>query len=106
MTDQVIQFYETMEDILAIDTKTHQVNFTYKASCEELNDLQLAFNKFAKTLNISNRVVEQGQEYRALLDYAEAYHIFSDFDNKRQMGICLSNMAAIRFQINEYKLAC
>ena len=50
--------------------------------------------------------MKEGQEYKALLDYAEAYHIFSDFDNQRQMGICLSNMAAIRFQINEYKLAC
>ena len=39
MTSQVISFYETMENILAIDTKTQQVHFTYKAACQELNEL-------------------------------------------------------------------
>ena len=105
MTSQVVSFFETMEDILAVNTKNHKVDLTYKASCEELNELQLAFNDFVKTINITNEVVKEGEEYRALLDYADAYHIFKDFKNERQMGICLQNMAAIRFSLNEFSVA-
>ena len=50
-----------------------------------------------KTINITNETVKEGEEYLALLDYADAYHIFMDYRNERQMGICLQNMAAIRF---------
>ena len=82
MTRQIINFYETMEDILASD-ETKKVNLTYKASCAELNELQLTFNKVAKTINITNKSVKEGEEYRAMLDYAEAYHIFEDFENQR-----------------------
>ena len=72
-----------MEDILAVDKKNDKVDLTYKASCEELNELQLAFNDFVKTINITNETVKEGEEYSALLDYAEAYHIFKSYDNKR-----------------------
>ena len=82
MTRQIINFYETMEDILLIDG-TKKVDLTYSASCAELNELQLAFNKFAKAINIANETVKEGSEYRAMLDYAEAYYIFSDFENQR-----------------------
>ena len=104
MTRQLIDFYETIEDIVKSDA-TKKVDLTYKASCEELNELQLTFNKVAKTINITNKVVKEGEEYHAILDYAEAYHIFEDFENQRQMGICLSNIAAIRFSIQEYEKA-
>ena len=83
ITGQVIYFFETMEDILAVDTNNHTVNLTYKASCEELNELQLAFNEFIKTINITNETVKEGEEYLALLDYAEAYHTFKGYKNKR-----------------------
>ena len=82
-----------MEDILEGDkgdnqdnpegkkSKFKKVDLTYKASCAELNELQLTFNKVAKTINITNKTVKEGEEYRAMLDYAEAYHIFNDFEN-------------------------
>ena len=82
-----------MEDILEGDKGDNQGNYdgkkdkptkvdlTYKASCAELNELQLTFNKVAKTINITNKTVKEGEEYRAMLDYAEAYHIFNDFEN-------------------------
>ena len=72
-----------MEDILAEDRKHHKVDLTYKASCKELNELQLAFNDFVKTINITNKTVKEGEEYRALLDYADAYHSFKGYGNKR-----------------------
>ena len=49
--------------------------------------------------------INKGDEYQALLDYAEAYYIFEDYQNQRQMGICIQNMAALRFEIKEYNLA-
>ena len=49
--------------------------------------------------------INKGDEYQALLDYAEAYYIFKDYENQRQMGICIQNMAALRFEIKEYNLA-
>ena len=94
MTRQIIHFYETLEDIISYDSR---VDLTYKDSCEELNELQRNFNRIAKTIYITTKTVNKGKEYRALVDYAEAYHIFKDFKNKRQMGICLANMAALRF---------
>ena len=72
-----------MEDILAVNKKNHNVDLTYKASCEELNELQLAFNDFVKTINITNETVKEGEEYLALLDYAEAYHSFKGYGNER-----------------------
>ena len=102
MTRQIIHFYETLEDIINYDSR---VDLTYKDSCEELNELQLNFNKIAKTINITTKTVKKGKEYRALLNYAEAYYIFDEFKNKRQMGICLANMAALRFELGEYELA-
>ena len=68
-----------MEDILAVDTKNHTVNLTYKDSCEELNELQLAFNDVVKTINIANEIVKEGEENLALIHYADAYHIFKGY---------------------------
>ena len=42
-----------MEDILLSDG-TKKIDLTYSASSAELNELQLAFNKFVKVINISN----------------------------------------------------
>ena len=33
--------------------------------------------------------VKKGDEYKALLDYADAYYIFKGYQNERQMGICI-----------------
>ena len=55
------------------------MDLTYKASCEELNDLQRTFNKVAKMPKITNKTVREGYELRALLDYAEALSVFEEF---------------------------
>ena len=55
------------------------MDLTYKASCEELNDLQRTFNKVAKMIKITNKTVRDGYELRALLDYAEALSVFEEF---------------------------
>ena len=65
----------------------------------------MTFNKFTKTLNITNNTYKKGDEYRALLDYAEALIIFKELEKDREQGICLSNMGALRFQIEEFHLA-
>ena len=33
----------------------------------------------------------------------EAYRIFSEFRNKRQMGICLSNIGSLKIQMEQYQ---
>ena len=59
-TKGIVWYYETLEDILEMEGK---VKLTYKASCQELNQLQKAFNKFAKTINITNKTIREGEEY-------------------------------------------
>ena len=54
MTRQIIHFYETLEDILAYDAR---VDLSFKPSCAELNELQLTFNKIAKTINITTKTI-------------------------------------------------
>ena len=49
MTSQIIDFLEKVETILTSDRKK-KVKLTYSASCEELNDLQLAFFKSIKVI--------------------------------------------------------
>ena len=102
MSKQIIDIYETLHKIVNLKSK---VELSYKPACEEVNELQKAFNKFAKTINISKKNVREGKEYEALLEYAQAFHIFKEFNNIRQMGICKQNMGAIRFKINELKSA-
>ena len=81
------------------------MDLTFKASCAELNELQLTFNKVAKMIKITNKTVNKGYELRALLDYSEAYFVFKEFQDGHQVGICLSNMGAIRFSIFQYEKA-
>ena len=76
MTSQIIDFYEKLLDIQLKNDGTKKVELTYSASCAELNELQLAFFNFIKVINIANDTVKEGSEHRAMLDYAEAYHIF------------------------------
>ena len=97
MTSQIIDYYEKL-DVLTSDV-TRKGELTYSASCLELNELQNTFNKVFKVCNIANDSVKEGSEYRAMLDYAEAYHIFKEFDNQPNMYTCLSNMGAIKFSM-------
>ena len=94
-----------MEDILQSDSKQKKVELSFKPSSFELNDLHLTFNKVAKTINIANQKTRKGEEYKALIDYSEAYHIFADFQNNRKMGICLSNIGTLRMRLKEYSRA-
>ena len=74
---------ETLQSILASDGGKKKLELTYKASCHEVNELQLTFNKMAKTFNITNKSLIEGQENKSLIEYAEAYMIFKEFNNKR-----------------------
>ena len=83
---QVIYLYETCEEILRIskdDTTDKDFTLSYKASSEELNELNLAFNQVAKIINIGNQSTKEGDETLAILQYNEAYQIFKDFKNQR-----------------------
>ena len=64
---------ETLESILASDAKQKKLELSYKASCFEVNELQLTFNKMAKTFNITNKTLEEGKELQRIMEYAEAY---------------------------------
>ena len=81
------------------------MKLTFKPSAAELNDLHLTFNKVARTINISNTKVKEGEEAKAMLNYYEAYHIFKDLHNERQMSVCISNIAGLRMQIKSYQWA-
>lgn len=42
----------------------------------------------------------------ALLSYADAYHIYSEFDeNHSQKGVCLANIGSIMMKMGDFKKA-
>ena len=42
----------------------------------------------------------------ALLSYADAYHIYNNFDeNHKQKGVCLANIGSVMMQMGDYKKA-
>ena len=81
------------------------MKLTFKQSTAELNELHLTFNKVAKTINIANTTIKEGEEAKAILNFNEAYHIFKDFNNERQMSVCISNIGGLRMQIKSYRWA-
>ena len=62
----------------------------------EINELQLNFNKVAKTLSLAGSSIDNKENEAALLNYSEAYHIFGEFSpDHSQRGVCLMNIGAI-----------
>ena len=80
MTKQVITLYE---NLLQISTKgkRNAVHFTYVPASEEMNELNLTYNKFAKIISLAT-TYENHQSEKALLNYFEAFGIFEDFHDQ------------------------
>lgn len=49
--------------------------------------------------------LEEGEDAQALLNYHEAFNIFSDFKNSREQGVCLNNIGSIFMRRHEYQKA-
>ena len=45
------------------------------------------------------------EKEKAMLNYSEAYHIFKEFSDEKQRGVCLANIGAIMMQKEDYKMA-
>lgn len=110
MTLQIVQLYETLYEIASERRQDGVVELEYRESSKELNELHLTFNRVAKTLNLASRSMKaqlnERQQAEALLSYADAYHIYSEFDPKHsQKGVCLANIGSIMMQKGEYQRA-
>ena len=62
--------------------------------------MHLTFNKAAKTMHLASQSVndQAGDEglAQALLNYADAFKIFDEFDkNHKHKGVCLANVGSI-----------
>ena len=77
MTKQVITLYENLLQISSKGTGG-AVTLTYVPASEEMNELNLTYNKFAKIISLAT-TYEKHQNEKALLIYSEAFHIFDDF---------------------------
>ncbi len=101
---QIVRLFETLEKITLNKTQNTAV-LSFKKSSKELNELSLTFNKVAKTIQIATISLEEGEEAQALLNYHEAFNIFSDFKNLREQGVCLNNIGSIFMRRHEYMKA-
>ena len=100
MTAQIIYLYETLYQISNDHKRKGAVELSYKDSSKELNELHLTFNRVARTINLATQsmAVQESEEKQAqaLLSYADAYHIYHEFDeNHKQKGVCLTNIGSI-----------
>ena len=114
MTHQIIRLYENLEQITADikkGTKTASgakqaaTTLSFKKSNKELNDLQITFNKVAKSLQIATQAETQGNSAQALLNYHEAYSTYQEYDNVKEQGVCLNNIGSIFMKRKEYDKA-
>ena len=83
-TAQVIHLLETLYQISSEREANGAVQLSFKETSLELNELHLTFNRVARTVNLatcsmSDQLTEE-QLAQALLTYADAYHIYSEFD--------------------------
>ena len=70
----------------------------------------MTFNRVARTMALATQsmAVQESEEKQAqaLLSYADAYHIYTEFDvNHKQKGVCLTNIGSIMMQQRDYKKA-
>lgn len=72
---------------------------------KELSSLHLEFNKAARTLKITSESEASSNFKQAQLNYHEAYLIFKDFNNIRQVGVCISNIGTTQMRSQEYAKA-
>ena len=84
------------------EDENQNVALSFRPSTKELNELHLTFNQVVKTFNIARQTFKEGEEGKAIINYTEAYHIFGDFKNTRQMGVCMSNIGSVHKQLKQY----
>ena len=106
VTRGIIQLYETLEEILIQKEKSGKTTavLKYKKSSLEVNQLHLRFNEVARTAILASSGMGDEKE-KALLNYAEAYYIFVEFNDDKHRGICLANIGAIMMQKKDYDMA-
>ena len=56
-------------------------------------------------MKLGNQKFENGEEALAILAQVEAYHIFHEYKNDRQMGICMSSIGSLCMQMNDFEKA-
>ena len=79
MTHKIIWVYETLEEVLRrYEAEKGKIQLAYKASSWEINELQLNFNKVAKTLSLADQSTDKKENEIALLNYSEAYSFFRE----------------------------
>jgi len=85
------------------------VELSFKHSSKELNELHLTFNRVVRTINLATLKIQnqtEEEQAQALLNYADAYHIYDEFDrNHSQKGVCLANIGSIMMQMGDYSQA-
>ena len=69
-----------------------------------MNELHLTFNKMAKTM-MNTFDEEKCSEEKALLNLADTYHVFEEFENTREQAVCLSNIGAIMKKKGDLQMA-
>lgn len=107
MTHKIIWVYQTLEDVIKKRKANEgRIQLVYKATSSEINELQLNFNKIAKTLSLAEKTIDNKENEAALLNYSEAYQIFEEFSpDHSQRGVCLMNIGAIMMRKKEYPSA-
>ena len=48
---------------------------------------------------------EKNSEEKALLNLADTYNVFGEFENEKEQSVCLSNIGAIMQQKGDYEMA-
>ena len=110
MTAQIIYLYETLYQISNESKHKGASELSYKESSKELNELHLTFNRVARTMQLATQSmavqVSEEKQAQALLSYADAYHIYHEFDEfHQQKGVCLTNIGSIMMQQGDYQKA-
>ena len=68
--------------------------------------MHVTFNNVAKTILLAADSQKKDEnKNKTLLNYAEAYGIFEDFNDAKHKAICLSNIGAIMLQKKDYSTA-
>jgi hypothetical protein len=78
----------------------------YKNASIEIKTLYESFDNLTTTIRFTNNAFNAGSDARALLNFAEAYQLFSGVNNLKAMGICLNNMGNIHYRNKRYNEAC
>eukprot|EP00347_Sterkiella_histriomuscorum_P020342 403338175 len=88
-------------DLQAKQQPTGNVNFEYKKTQRELNQLYDAANLFVKTLRVAKQAFLVGDHNKALLNYNEIAQSLGKESQK--LGICYNNIGCIHLNLKDRK---